>query len=216
MLFRRFSDHYCKKNCNYCLNVFLVFRYCMSKFFMVAHADWCCEMCRARSTDLASTDRGLKKMSSEDVSCNLSTKLPHSDVTRDLSTNLPHYPTEYTYRNKFCKGARGNWHEKAVGKGKTKYLWTNEVKNMPSGEKKGEPTRVGVVSSKPSKSVASGRNMGRMNPKSIIQADSSYVVKSNPKFGPSKYPEQLSPTRSGNTQNNTSMQKFKGLFRHYD
>ncbi|KAL8148648.1 uncharacterized protein LOC141708394 isoform X2 [Apium graveolens] len=183
----------------------------MSKFYMVAPADWCCEICKTKSTDLDSSDRGLKKVSSEDVSCSLSTKLPGDDVRGDLSTNLLHHPTEYKDRKKVCKGARANWHEKAVAKGKTKYLWTNEVRNMPSGEKKGEPTLVGLVSSKPSKSVASGHNMGRMNPKSIIQADSSYVVKSNPKFGPSKYPGQLHPTRSGNTQNNTLVQKFKEL-----
>lgn len=183
--------------------------YCMSKFYMVAPADWCCEMCR--STDLAFSDRDLKKVLSEDVSCNVSTKLPHYDVTCNLSTKLPHHTTGHTDRKIFCKGARANWHEKAVGKGKTKYLWTNEVKNMPSGEKKGEPTCVGLLSSKPSKCVVSGHNMGRMNPKSIIQADSSYMVKSNPKFGPSKYSEQLHPTGSCNIPEDTSMQKFKDL-----
>lgn len=47
------------------------------------------------------------------------------------------------------KGARGNWREKAVQRGKTKYLWTVEVKNLPSEGKKGEPTSVGPVSSNP-------------------------------------------------------------------
>ncbi|KAK1399315.1 hypothetical protein POM88_009178 [Heracleum sosnowskyi] len=178
--------------------------YCMSEFSMAAPADWCCEMCR--SSDLALSDRGLKKVSSEDVSCNPSPKLPHYDVTCNLSTKMPHHPKEYTDRQKFCKGARANWHEKAVGKGKTKYLWTNEVKNMPSGEKKGEPTHLGLVSSKPSKSLASGQNIGRMNPRSIIQADSSYMVKRYPKFGPSRYSEHLHPTRS-----DTSKQKYKEL-----
>lgn len=161
---------------------------------MVVPADWCCEMCR--STNIASSDHSLKKDLSEPLTCN-------------LSTELPKYPKEFTDRKKLCKGARGNWHEKAVGKGKTKYLWTNEVKNMPSGEKKGDFTHVGPISSQPSKSDYS---MSRMKPKSISNADSSHLVKSNSEVGPSRYSQQLHPTRSGNTQNKTSVPKFKGLF----
>ncbi|WOG92200.1 hypothetical protein DCAR_0311460 [Daucus carota subsp. sativus] len=164
--------------------------YCMRKFYMAAPADWCCEMCKSISMD--SSDCGLKKESFKAVTC-------------DLSTKLHHGPKDFTDRKSFCKGARGNWHEKAVGTGKTKYLWTSEVKNMPSGEKKGESTCVGPVSRKPSKSIASEHNIASMKPKSIIYADSSFMVKSNPKFGPSRN----SSVRSGNIQNNTSVKKVK-------
>nr|XP_017237917.1 PREDICTED: uncharacterized protein LOC108210965 isoform X1 [Daucus carota subsp. sativus] len=166
--------------------------YCMRKFYMAAPADWCCEMCKSISMD--SSDCGLKKESFKAVTC-------------DLSTKLHHGPKDFTDRKSFCKGARGNWHEKAVGTGKTKYLWTSEVKNMPSGEKKGESTCVGPVSRKPSKSIASEHNIASMKPKSIIYADSSFMVKSNPKFGPSRN----SSVRSGNIQNNTSVKKVKEL-----
>lgn len=136
---------------------------------LLGNANLCLEM--GRSTNMVSSDCGLKKVSSEAVTCNLSTKLPHC-------------PEDSTDRKNFNKGARGNWREKAVEKGKTKYLWTNEIKNIPSEGKKGEPTGRGPVSSNP-----------KYGPS--IYSKRSYPTRS---------------TRSGNTKNNASVQEVKGLF----
>ena len=57
--------------------------------------------------------------------------------------------------------------------------------------------------------------MAQMKPQDTIPVDSSCKAKGKPKSGPSKYLEQLHPTRSGNSQNNTWVHNAKGTHNNF-
>ncbi|KAK1400735.1 hypothetical protein POM88_000340 [Heracleum sosnowskyi] len=152
-----------------------------------------CRRKRSRTSESVSSDRDMAHRKPQNVvpvdSSFMARSNPQSGHSKYLeqmhpnrsgNTQINTLELKEKDRKNFKKGARGNWREKAVDKGKTKYLSTKEVQNMLSEGKKGEPTRVGPVSS-------------------------------NPKYGPSKYSVKSHTPRSGNTQNNTSVQEAKEL-----
>lgn len=159
--------------------------------------NWLCGECEG--TSVVSSNSSVKK------------DLPRT-VVSNFSNMVHHVSKVSAGYTKLSSGARGNWREKEVGTGKTKYLWTQEVIKMPSGNNKGElNSRICRLSSSPSKSITSTMGMVQMKPKSITPANSSCKVKGNPSSGPFRSSGHLNPPRPGNTQSNPMVQKLNGL-----
>lgn len=175
-------------------SIFWAFRYCMRKLPKGYPRHWLCGACDGS---------------------NISNSRVKEDLPRTVASNLPeiakHEAKVVANDSKLSGGARRNWHEKEVGKGKTKYLRTEEVIKMPSGDKKGElSSRVSRLSSSSSTAIKSRTRVPRVKPKSTV-VRSSVQVKENPRVGPLRSPEYSSPPRPVNTLCNTKVLKMKGL-----
>lgn len=168
--------------------------YCMMKNREDFPLNWLCGECE--STSIVSSNSSVKE------------DLPRT-VVSNFSNMMHHVSKVSAGYTKLSGGARGNWREKEVGTGKTKYLWTQEVIKMPLVNNKSElNSRICRLASSPSKSITSTMGMVQMKPKSVTRVNSSCKVKGNPCFGPFRSSGHLNPPRPGNTQSNPMVQKL--------